>query len=325
MAVAAGNIPDKVLFHINSKIRSIGELLDNLYGTPDQDTQRHFYSLNSHLKQTVQAGQVVFIAPTADLQCKRLEPALRDAAVYIDKHAKSLSVADIQRINQRYEFLSLLAAYSDRGYGLSTHPLTVHKLRVERLLQQIEFIYSRTCNKYGKLQSQEFHQLRRNLFRLLDQELSAIAGRRQMGLDIADSELTSSLGLSGKCLVRQLRSRASLIQSIAGFARCFTKLTDYGERLGRIGLVGNIALDGLHDHANIREACTTGRERECTNAKFDQIVRSAGAGYVSRETGRASGYAFINLAFGIEACGSSLLWCGIIAGGSVVVYQKEIL
>ena len=69
MAVAAGNIPDKVLFHINSKIRSIGELLDNLYGTPDQDTQRHFYSLNSHLKQTVQAGQVVFIAPTADLQC----------------------------------------------------------------------------------------------------------------------------------------------------------------------------------------------------------------------------------------------------------------
>lgn len=319
MAAIAGNIPDKVLFHINNKNQSVQDLLNHLYENPSSSTQQHFRALNSHLKQTVQPGQIAFITPPDDLQCTRIEPVLHDAAVYIGKHTKELTKEDIKRINQRYEFLAHLADYSGMGLGFSTNYLKAHKIRVEHILKQIENLYARTFNKYGKFNSKEFFDQRRNLFRMLDQELSAMVGRKQLGFDINDASLKRSLGLSSKSLVKQLSKEPMPIEDIPGFAKNFTRLTDYGKRLGRIGLVGSIALDGITSYAKIQEACTSGRQDECTKAKFAQSGRFTGSvvgGYFGGELGAAGGYALCNIAFGVESFGTSLLWCGIIVGGA---------
>lgn len=318
MATTTSKIPDKVFYHINSKTQSVSELLNSLYDKPSAEAQQHFHALNSHLKQTVQPGQVAFITPPGDQEYARLEPALRDAAIHIDKHAQKLTPADIKRINQRYEFLSRLADYSGMGIGASGNYLKAHKFRVERILKQIEHLYARTYNKYGKFQSKEFFDQRRNLFKLLDNELGAMVGRNQLGFDIDDANLKRSLGLSSKSLVRQLRNQPIPVEDIPGFAKNFIKLTDYGKRLGRVGLIGSIALDGITSYAKIEEACSSGRKDECTKTKFAQTGRFAGSvigGYGGGELGAAGGYALCNLAFGVESFGTSLLWCGIIVGG----------
>lgn len=255
----------------------------------------------------------MILTPPDSQQCTLLEADLSEFAARVDKQLDALSAEEAQIMAQNYDLLSNVASYSGIGYGTAVTYFTHHKVIVARLLNEIQRLHVDTYNQKGSFNNKKFFQTRQILFNRLDNALKTMAGRTLMGLDIERGNLKRSLGLNTKSLIHQLKGHPAPITDLPGFEKNNAKVREYGKILKRAGYVG-LALDGVQSVAEVRKACTIGTEEECTKSKFSQGGRLVGSVGGGAGGGALASYVTCNAIFGLESAGTSLLWCGIVAG-----------
>ena len=313
MTATARAIPKEVFFDFVIQPQSIEQLFKRLYQHPSDSTRQHFMTVNSHLGQQVRAGQMVIITPPNAQQCSAHETDLIDAARLVDKKLASQSADEAKVMAENYALLANVANASGAGYGVAVNYFKQHKLQVEQILKKIETLHVTTYNRNGRLNSTAFFQQRKLLFTQLDNVLKTMVGRGSLGMNIDRNNLKRSLGLSSKSLAHQLKDHPLPISDLPGFEKNHVKVQQYSKVLKGAGYVA-LALDGVQSTAKIKQACTTGREDECTKSKFSEGGRFAGS-VIGGYAGGLVAYKACSIVFAVPSAGTSLLWCGILVGG----------
>ena len=134
---------------------------------------------------------------------------------------------------------------------------------------------------------------------------------KQMGYN-TDTNIMRQLGLKeGK----KKLSKSAKTSSLPSYAKNLERVAKQAKLLRGIGQF-SIALDVAHSDFKIHEACTVGREEECTKMKYTEGGRLSGSAVGGGLGGFLAPYLTCNLILGLETAGTSMLWCGLIAGGA---------
>ena len=321
------SIPDQAFFHVVTRAQSVDQLLARLYQNPDQNTKDHFQSVNQHLQASVLPGQVVVVTPPGQTVCTAFEHDLAEVAADIERMQVRLTPKEASFVAKNYEMINNLMAYSGTAIGVSTTYFKQHKKRLEELLKRLERLYVSTYNSGRKLNQQRFYQQRKAIFNQINAILRRMVGQKFAGTNLQVGNLKNSLGLSTKSILHQWNRVPGKVQTIPDFADNYARVGKYGKLLSRIGYAG-VALDIGQSGVLIHQACTTGREEECTRSKYVQggrltgsLAGSAAGGYY----GVLVGYGVCNLIFGLPSGGASLFWCGLVGGGVGGYYGGSVL
>ena len=306
--------PDEVFYHFAKQNQSVDALIRSLYDYPSQLTIDHFKAINSHLKDDkVQIGQLIIITPPNSMQCSAFEADMMDAAILVDQRLAELTEEDKRILAENYQLLNNITSIGGAGYGATLTYFYHHVKNIEGILKQIEQLYVKTYNSTSHLKSSRFHQQRKQLFMRLDMTMKSFIGEARAGFNYNYTGIKNGLGLSTKSIVHQWKSQSGNVTNIEGFSKNYDKVAKLSKTLKGAGYVG-IALDIGHSGVKIHEACTIGTDQECTKTSFKEGGRLTGSVIGGAGGGFASAYITCNLLLGLETAGTSLLWCGIIAG-----------
>jgi len=308
-------IPDDIFTHIVRREMSIEELMHYIYYNPSPSTIEHFRAINNHLKEQVEPGQLVIISPPNSQVCTKYEAALGDLARKVDRELEKRHKEERVILGKHYDLLINIASYSGIGYGVGMTYFTHHKKHVESILKQIEQLYVETYNKNLNLHTAQFIERRKALFMRLNAALDRMIGAKSLGLDLDTFDIKRSLGLNTKSVIKQWKKQVGPAEGIPEFEKNFSKAAKYTKVLRYGGYVG-VGLDVEQSALIIHKACTLGTNQECTKSKFAQGGRLVGSTVGGSLGGMASSYLMCNVIFGLESGGTSLLWCGILAGAT---------
>ena len=320
MSKSIKSIPDQAFFHVVTRAQPVDSLIASLYQNPDQTTKGHFLSVNQHLQASVLPGQVVVVTPPGQTVCTAFEYDLAEVVADIERMQVQLSPKEADFVAKNYEMINNLMAHSGTAIGVSTTFFQQHKKRLENLLKQLERLYVSTYNSGRKLNKQRFYQQRQAIFNQMNAVLRRMLGQKFSGTNLQVGNLKNSLGLSTKSILHQWNQVPGKVQTIPDFADNYARVGKYGKLLSRIGY-GGVLLDIGQSGVLIHQACTTGREEECTRSKYVQGGRLGGSligSYVGGALGGYMGYSTCNVIFFLPSGGTSLFWCGIVgaaAGG----------
>lgn len=313
MSVIA-NAPKEAMYHFSRRTESIEALIRSLYSKPTKSTIDHFVAINSHLKNgKVQTGQLVIITQENSVQCSRIEADMMEAAILVDQRLAELAEEDKRIIAENYQLLNNITSAGGVGYGSTLTYFSHHVKNIEGILKQIEKLYVETYNTTSHLKSSKFYQQRQQLFMRLNTTMKTFVGQARMGFSYNFLDTKNSLGLSTKSIVHQWKKQPGAVTDIPSFAKNYDKVTKLSKTLKGAGYVG-IALDVGQSGLKIHEACTTGTDQECTKTSFKEGGRLTGSLAGGAGGGILASYLTCNVLFGIETAGTSLLWCGIVAG-----------
>ncbi len=308
--------PNEALYHFAKQTQSVDALIRSLYVQPSQSTINHFLSVNSHLKDgQVQVGQLVIVTPENSLQCTPFESDMMAAAIVVDHRLAQLSKEERRIIAENYQLLNNITSVGGAGYGATLTYFSHHVKNIEGILKQIERLYVQTYNTTSQLKSPKFFQQRRQLFMRLDATMKTFVGQARMGFSYGFLDTRQALGLSTKSIVHQWKTQTGPVNRIPGFDKNFNNVAKLSSVLRKAGYVG-IALDVGQSGLKIHEACTVGTDQECAKTSFKEGGRLTGSVAGGGFGGFATAYVTCNVIFGIESAGTSLLWCGIVAGAA---------
>ena len=319
MSQSIKTIPDQAFFHLVTRAQSVDKLLARLYQNPDRTIKDHFLSVNQHLQSSVLPGQVVVVTPPGQTVCTAYEHDLAEVAADIDRMKLQLTPKEASLIAENYELINNVLAYSGAFIGMSTTYFTQHKKRLEELLKRLERLYVTTYNTTSKLNQQRFYQQRRAIFSQMNEVLRRMVGQKFAGTNLQVGNLKNSLGLSTKSILHQWNRLPRGVHTIPDFADNYARVAKYGKLVSRVGYTG-VLMDIGQSGVLIHQACTTGREEECTKSKYVQGGRLSGALIGSYGGGLVGGYlasyGVCNLIFGLPSGGTSLFWCGLVGAGA---------
>src|SRR5450830_1518466 len=154
----------------------------------------------------------------------------------------------------------------------------------------------------------EFLAKRRALFATLDGQISGFA-RFGTGLK-NEGSIKKMLGISSKSYWHhgQIRRYEDTVKRVAKASEMLKKGTYIG-----------IALDSGATAMEIAEACSTGREQECTQAKYvegGKLVFGVGSASLGWTIGASIGIGACMIVFGIPTAGAGALACAIVGGAA---------
>ncbi|MCF6255752.1 MAG: hypothetical protein L3K25_05540 [Gammaproteobacteria bacterium] len=314
MTASASAIPDEIYYHFAEKSQTVDTLINSLYTSPSALAVEHFKAINSHLKNgQVEAGQLIIVTPPNSQQCSRFEADLMDAAALVDQKLAELTEADRKIMADNYQLLSNIASAGSNGYGATLVYFGHHVSRIKHILQQIENVYVQTYNATGKLGSTDFFQFRKQLFMRLDSTLNSFIGSARMGYTLDQARIKNSLGLNTKSILHQWKQQPGKVTSVPGFAKNYdevAKLSGVLKGAGYVGIGLNVGQSGIKIH----EACTIGADLSCGKTAAGEGGRLVGSIGGGAGSGAVAGYATCSLLLSLPSGGTSLLWCGIVAG-----------
>lgn len=306
--------PDDILFYIAERDMSVNEVVRTLYNSPSQVTIDHFNRVNAHLiNNRVSIGQMVIITPENPQQCTLWEDLLQKAARHIDSELSRQTAQEKAALARNYALFNNATSYTGAGIGWVSGYFDQKKNHVVKALDKIEKLYVAEYSKTGALKSSDFFSKRRALFQQIDRAVNGMLERRMWGQNVDANRIKSRLGLSSKSIVHQWKAQG-YATDIDGFKSNYTRLTNASKIFTRLGYV-SIGLEVAGGVSKIAEACTLEPDSAyCTKTKFTETGRVAGSVGGGVFGGAVASYGVCNLMFGIESFGTSLLWCGIVAG-----------
>jgi hypothetical protein len=209
-------------------------------------------------------------------------------------------------LTQNYDVLQSIMSYGSIGIGSVTSAWSSHLAQVEGTLKDINDAYLRW--RAGTLTKDQFVARRQSLFSVLDGQLRSI-GRWGTGLK-NNSTIKKMLGISSKSFIRW--------GEVANYARNVKRINNVARTLSGGTAIG-VALDVSAGLMEIGEACSAGREQQCTKAKFVEVGKMMVGMPVAWRAGAFAGPAAAQLCLRMAGPtrGASIIACGI-AGGAIV-------
>lgn len=270
--------------------------------------QTKFDILNQHIRNVVVLpGQLVIIPDARTASCTTEEAQLMRSAQNI-KHALFAHSATDQFLTKNYDQLQAIMAHASLGIGSASSAWSKHLAQVEATLKEIDELHRQYLRNGTASARNEFLVKRRALFARLDTQLSGMA-RFGTGLK-NEGSIKKMLGISTKSYWHhgEIRRYEETVKRVAKAAELLKKGTYIGLALD----VGSTALE-------ITEACSTGREQECTQAKYvegSKLVFSVGGASVGGSIGIPIGISACMIVFSIPTAGAGALACAVVGGAA---------
>ena len=308
---------DEVFFAVVERTTAIKPLMDKLYAAPTEVTQEHFLHVNKHIMPSrIPAGVLVVVTPANPNQCTALEYEFAMMAARGDVLPDVLDPAP-EVLNRLYELLAFIDIHSAGSVGAFSTAYGARVKHIADILEEIERLYVRTYNQTGKIGGQAFYAERRRLYDKLDQALGQLLRNRV--IDPRHMKLKHALGLSTRSITNTWKRQHGPARSIPEFHKHFERVARLARHLKHLGYVG-IGLDSYYSYREIRKACTEGNnDRRCTRKRFTETGRLIGSVAGGAYGGIVATYAVCNVVLGLPSAGTSLLWCGILAGSAGAV------
>lgn len=264
-----------------------------------------FDSLNSHIRNmVVLPGQLVIIGDPASASCTPQEARLMQAAWSVRHSVMAEGGAGFAL--QNYDVLQAMLGYTALGVGTAGDAWSRHLKEIANTLEEIDALHKQSLRRGGGTARDEFLARRQVLFTKLESQLRGFA-RYGTGLR-NEGSIKKMLGISTRSYLNsgEIGRYAERIARIAKTA----KVLKAGTPLG-------IALSTASAALEIKEACSTGREEQCSRAKYVEVGK-LGGGILGGFGGSAlvTGLCFMVMAPTTGPGAIACLLIGGAAGGS---------
>ncbi|EIK97330.1 hypothetical protein PMM47T1_06086 [Pseudomonas sp. M47T1] len=208
---------------------------------------------------------------------------------------------------RNYDLLQSMLGHSALGVGAATGGWSKHLTEVQQTLEKIEALHKSHLAHGGHGARNDFLAKRAELFKTLEAQLKGM-GRYGSGLR-TNTSIKKMLKISTRSYQHQgeIKQYAAKVRNVARVAKQL-----------KMGNYVGWALSTASSLLEIEEACSTGREEQCRNAKFVEGAKLVTSIFLSTAAGGlgAVGGKAVCAAIGIPSAGTGLAIC-VIVGGSV--------
>jgi hypothetical protein len=262
-----------------------------------------FDVLNAHIRNsTVAAGEIVIVPDDSTSACTSEEAELMRLATMTHQGLIDNDAGGDDFIVANHELITRLLGNTSIGIGMAADAWEKHLEQIKTTLDSIDALHKQHMASGTLIERNLFYTKRRQLFdkleKLLKGFLSLGAGLRNTG------SIRRMLGISTKSYLHtgEIRHYAEKTSGVAKAA----KLIKRGAYVG-------IVLDTASTAVDIKTACSTGREDECTKAKYVEGSKLVGnLGGAAAGAGVATVICVTGLGL---TTGPGALACGVITAG----------
>ncbi|MFK3843249.1 PAAR domain-containing protein [Serratia sp. NPDC087055] len=276
---------------------------------PPAGVKELFTTLNGAGKE-YKAGSIMLVVDPEKQDDEQIAH-MQDAKARIDAALEPLTHKEANFLHQHYATIANFTNIADKGIGLAAEPVGKYFENIGKILHEIQTTYKNTYLTRGALIGEQFYVRRAQLFKELETVLKV--GFLNKAMKFGEyTKIKNALGLSTSSITHKWNETG--IGDIDGYATHIDRAAKYVEAMRYVGYVG-IGFSALHSLNEIHEACSVGREDQCTRKKYTEVGSFAGG------TGGglfAGGFAIpLCVAIGIGSTGIGGLACTVIAGASL--------
>lgn len=289
-------------------------------GQPPAGAEELFTTLNVPEKE-YKAGSIMLLVDPArqdDEQIAHLQNAKRR----IDAALEPLTHQEANFLHEHYATIANFSSIADKGIGLAADPAGKYFENIERILKEIQETYKNTYITRGALIGEQFYVRRNQLFKELESVLKV--GFLNKAMKFGEyTKIKHALGLSSSSITHKWNETG--VADIDGYATHIERAAKYVKAMRYTGYVG-IGFNAVHSINEINEACSLGREDECTKKKYTEVGSFSG-GVTGGIIGGAIGMGICSIVLGTATMatgGSGALACGVILGTSTGYMGGEV-
>ncbi|SHE30124.1 hypothetical protein SAMN02745148_00073 [Modicisalibacter ilicicola DSM 19980] len=300
--------PIKPGFHIVRLSGTREQVKQRLFPyTPTPDVEAMFERLNGHLGDYLLPGEVVVLADPASRECREDEEYLMAEARRIQDALYPLGEDQRQTLMnhwQAYEDIALsgeamdadASALSNTSTALGATSAAGSRAvsEVRQAIEEIDRLYRQAMDPHNPMTRTQFFAQREQRFKRL-----GVVMNNWVNAPLRlprHTELKSRINIEAR---QQLHSvdtaRTGGKFRIPTISEAITK-TAIVSKLTSIGSFVGVGLDVVATQATIEQACSEGRERECTRTKYVEY-----GGLLGRAGGAAAGVALSGLKLNIDS------------------------
>ncbi|MFP2420973.1 PAAR domain-containing protein [Pseudescherichia vulneris] len=265
-----------------------------------------FATLNG-ADERYKAGSIMLLVDP-DKQDDEQIAHMKAAKARVDAALAPLTHEEANLLRKHYATIANFTSYADTGIGLAADPVGKYFESIEKILKEIQETYKNTYLTRGALIGEQFYVRRSQLFKELESILKVNFLNKAMKFG-EYTKIKNALGLSSSSITHKWNETG--ISDIEGYATHIERAAKYVKAMRYTGYLG-IGFSGLHSLNEIHEACSVGREAECTKKKYTEIGSFAlgtGGGVLA-----GGGAIPLCVAIGVGTAGVGGLVCTVIAG-----------
>jgi len=273
---------------------------------PPAGAKELFATLNG-ADERYKAGSIMLLVDP-DKQDDEQIAHMKAAKARVDAALAPLTHEEANLLHKHYATIANFTSYADRGIGLAADPVGKYFESIEKILKEIQETYKNTYLTRGALIGEQFYVRRSQLFKELESILKVNFLNKAMKFG-EYTKIKNALGLSSSSITHKWNETG--ISDIEGYATHIERAAKYVKAMRFTGYLG-IGFSGLHSLNEIHEACSVGREAECTKKKYTEISSFAlgtGGGVLA-----GGGAIPLCVAIGVGTAGVGGLVCTVIAG-----------
>ncbi|MCU6665106.1 PAAR domain-containing protein [Silvania hatchlandensis] len=273
---------------------------------PPAGAKELFATLNGADK-SYKAGSIMLLVDP-DKQDSEQIAHMKAAKARVDAALAPLTHEEANLLHKHYATIANFTSYADTGIGLAADPVGKYFESIEKILKEIQETYKNTYLTRGALIGEQFYVRRSQLFKELESILKVNFLNKAMKFG-EYTKIKNALGLSSSSITHKWNETG--ISDIEGYATHIERAAKYVKAMRYTGYLG-IGFSGLHSLNEIHEACSVGREAECTKKKYTEIGSFAlgtGGGVLA-----GGGAIPLCVTIGVGTAGVGGLVCTVIAG-----------
>ncbi|WP_315310407.1 PAAR domain-containing protein [Pantoea vagans] len=265
-----------------------------------------FATLNG-ADQSYKAGSIMLLVHP-DKQDDEQIAHMENAKTRVDAALAPLTHKEANFLHKHYDTIANFTSYADTGIGLAADPVGKYFESIEKILKEIQETYKNTYITRGALIGEQFYVRRSQLFKELESILKVNFLNKAMKFG-EYTKIKNAPGLSSSSITHKWNETG--ISDIEGYATHIERAAKYVKAMRYTGYLG-IGFSGLHSLNEIHEACSVGREADCTKKRYTEI----GSFALGTGSGVLAGGGAIPLcvAIGVGTAGVGGLVCTVIAG-----------
>lgn len=308
-------------FHIVQKPMSREALERALYETtPGDALRREFRSLNRHLSEQVKPGQMVIFSDSRNYMCRREEAQMMAAAEKVNEALKDLTDEEASFMVEHHQVIEPFLGVSSGALGVASFMVGQHMETLNNTLKELERLHIEQYRQYGNLNSPEFFAQRKRLMKKLDAGLGPLV-RKMTGIP-DHPKLKRALGISSRRIVHNW-NKAGAPNQLPGYATHIEGVARSSKYIKAGGYLA-IGLGATSAAMKIHEACRTGREEECRQAKFVEGSKLSGNVVGGMMATRLAPIAPMTcIALGVGTAGAGGLVCMLVVSGMLAAQMGD--
>ncbi|MCW2106142.1 PAAR domain-containing protein [Rahnella sp. RcJ3] len=254
---------------------------DYLFYNPVAGARELYDTLNG--SGPIKPASILLLVDPDKQDPKQIE-TLKKAKAKVDTALSDLTMEEASFLHKHKDTIDIFMAVGNKGFGVASEIGQKYFEEIENILADIEKTYQNAFRTSGALIGQQFYVQRAIQFKKLNLILNSFM-KDKLGM-AQYNDLRKALGLSSRSIMHQWTQTG--IGSIEGYATYIEKSAKLIKAMKKLGYIG-IAFDFGSTTNKVYDACTIGREADCTKTAFTEYGALTGSVGMSAAIGPAVG------------------------------------